>query len=140
MNASKKYAILAWQLGRIEHLIQILERNYSSFLDHCDLRSFCDGRAHRLVTLFKNIKVVKGYIQEINDDNTYLTEDGQVRYPLRPQVHELEWLIVLLSRFIKQCQCIVKLQQAFRHRYYQPGGLGYHRAQVNYHRRTQADT
>jgi hypothetical protein len=128
MNASKKYAILAWQLGRIEHLIQILERDYSSFLDHCDLRSFGDGRAHRMVTLFHNIKDVKHYIQEINDDNTYLTEDGQVRYPLRPQVHELEWLIVRLSRFIKQCQSIVKLQRAFRHRYYQPDGPGYHQA------------
>jgi hypothetical protein len=139
MSLAKNYAIVKnytrvmWQVSRIETLIQILERDYNFFVTPQCLQVLSRGAHHQLIPYIENLDDVKNMLQDMaKDDGTLpiVLIDIQAR------------IISLLSRFLRQCQrqvnVIIQIQHAFRHRYYQPGGHGYRRAQNNFRQLSQA--
>ena len=58
-----------------------------------------------------------------------------------PSFRLLSSIIGIIAQFLKKCQrtthTVIYLQQSFRHRHYQPGGLGYQKAQQGFDQLTQ---
>jgi hypothetical protein len=132
MSVAKHYQLLAWQVSRLENMIRILELEYSPFVNATCLKAFSEqlNQGSSLIQGIHGIEDIKFMLEDMTDD---LKTGGW-----HPTVDQLAILIVIITKFMKQCRAIIRLQQDFRHRYYEPSGLGYQRAHANFMQLNQA--
>lgn len=128
MSVAKHYQLLAWQLTRIEKMIQLLEQNYEPFLNPSCLKALSEqsGQGSPMIRGIHGIEDIKSILQDATED-VDIMKGGW-----RPTVDDLAIMIVIITKFLKQCQAFIRFQQYFRHYYYQPDGVGYHRAHNNF--------
>jgi hypothetical protein len=132
MSVAKHYQLLAWQVARIENMIRILGSEYSPFVNATCLNAFSEqlNQGYSLIQCIQGIEDIKFILADMTEE---IRTGGW-----HPTVDQLAIMIVIITKFLKQCQAIIRLQRDFRHRYYQPSGLGYQRAHANFTQLKQA--
>jgi hypothetical protein len=162
MITSQRFARTTRQLARLESMIaQMLDSTYSMFItDHClvpwtrHLDRDCFSKIRHLNDITYILGCLSGAPMPRIQKHFDLMQNGATRFYISGstittsiatwQFHDtIDGYVEIVAKFREQCRrairALVQLQRAFRHRYYQPGGLGYQRARANYTQLTQTE-
>jgi hypothetical protein len=162
MITSQQFARTTRQLARLESMIaRMLDPTYSIFVtDHClvpwtrSANRDCFSKIHNLNDITYILGCLSGTPMPRIQKHFDLMQSGATRFYISGptitasiatwQFHDtIDGYVEIVAQFLEHCRrairALIQLQRAFRHRYYQPGGLGYQRARANYTQLTQAE-
>lgn len=155
MITSQQFARTTRQLARLEMMVaRALERDNNLFVtDTCLVpwtRRFdreCFSKILNLTDIIYILMCLSGTPMPRIRQHFDLMQSGALRFYSSGsnttgfttiwQFHDtIDVYVEIVAQFLEQCRrairALVQLQRAFRHRYYQPGGLGYRQAQENF--------